>query len=73
VADVENPGIGANGLVFVVDAGVADGHVIACKFGHFGAERQVELRERRTLHELLLSRKCMEKDGRQARRPKGNY
>jgi hypothetical protein len=50
MADVEDPGVTADGLVLVVDAGIADGHVIAREFDHFGAKCGMERSEGRALH-----------------------
>src|SRR5260221_3266613 len=50
MAYVEDTRVGADGLVFVVDAGVADGHVITCKFCHLSAKCEAFARERTALH-----------------------
>jgi hypothetical protein len=38
MAHIENTGIVSYCVVFVVDSGIGDGHVIASEFGHPGAE-----------------------------------
>jgi len=50
MAYVKDAGVGADGLVLVVDAGIADGHVIARELNHFGAQRQVLLCKGSGLH-----------------------
>ncbi len=41
MAHVEDTGVISNGMVFVVNAGIRDRHVIAGEFGHLGAEGDV--------------------------------
>jgi hypothetical protein len=45
------------GCMFIVDAAVADGHMITGKRGHLGAERNVFPGERSILHAFYLVRK----------------
>ncbi len=61
MADIEDPGVCADGLVFVVDAAVADRHIVTGEFGHFCAKGQMERGEWRALHDMELSRKCRAK------------
>jgi hypothetical protein len=56
---IEYSRIGSYGLMFVVDAAIADRHIVAGEFGHFCAERLMQMRERSTLHEWVLSGKFM--------------
>src|SRR5476651_375628 len=49
VADVEDPGAGAHGRVFVREAAVLDGHVPAAERDHFGSRGAVAGVERRFL------------------------
>jgi hypothetical protein len=50
VADIENAYVVADIVVFFNEAGVLDGHVVACKFGHLGSKRNVEVGIRSGFH-----------------------
>jgi len=45
MAYIKYTNIAAHGLVFIIDASIGDGHVVACKLGHFSAKCLMEMGE----------------------------
>jgi hypothetical protein len=54
MAHIEYPRIVPNGVMFVVDAGIGYGHVVAGEFRHFCAQLDMFFCERRLFHPVNI-------------------
>jgi hypothetical protein len=46
MAHVKYTGIVPDGVMFIIDTGIRDGHIVTGEFGHFGSQGLVLVRER---------------------------
>jgi hypothetical protein len=57
VADIKHTGVSSNSMVFIIDAAVADRHIVSCKLSHLRPQVNMLLSERCILHAKNLGAK----------------